>query len=174
MNGVYHGVDIWHRIRSQRARLKGDPPPAPPEDPHTDIGQFDGTGTFSGGTMQNEDFTMQIPFLRLNGHGTVNLLEATLNYQLEARVTETPRFDDGETIDDLNGIVLPIVLSGALDSPNVRVDLGAAAASWATQQLRNRLLEALETDDEQTEGEPAPEESSRDRIKRGLRELLKQ
>lgn len=139
--GIYQGVDLWYEIRKARARLKKAEAPAAPADPRTELSEFAGTLNFSGGALQNPDLVARLPFMRLTGSGSLNLLDSTLNYTLRARVVDTPTFGDGEELDKLKGLAVPIKLSGALDSPSVSVDLGELAKSAAEQKIEEREQE---------------------------------
>ena len=55
-------------------------------------------GTVSDGVLRTDRMIGEIPFIRLNGNGTLDLLEQGLNYRLDAKVYETPTFADGETL----------------------------------------------------------------------------
>ena len=185
--GLYRGVDIWYEIRKARAMLKRDPVPAAPLQPQTELSEFAATARFSGGKLSNRDLQASLPFLRLSGSGDINLLQSTLDYSLQARVVDNPRFADGEDLSGLTGLTLPIKLKGALDSPSVSVDVAALAAGAAGQQVRDRLIKRLgleepeapaAIDPESPAAEdavpaaPAQSEKPRDALKRELRDLI--
>ncbi len=176
VDGVYQGVDLWHEIRDRRARLTGGTPPPPPADPHTDISEFSGTGTFADGVMHNDDFKMKIPFLRMTGVGDLDMLESTVDYRLDAQVVGAPEFDDGEVLDDLEGLVLPIVVTGPADAPDISVDFAAVAAAIANKKLQQRLQDKLfgGTEKQEDSGEDAAtaKESPRDQLRKSLRKLF--
>jgi AsmA protein len=152
-DGIYQGTDIWYEIRKTRAKLKNKELPVAPENPQTEISQFSGTARFADGVLKNDNFAAQIPFIRLGGLGNVNLLDSTIDYRLEARVVDTPRFDDGEVLKDLKGLVLPITLKGNMDAPTVGVDLTAIAVSIGQNKLRDRLRKKLGIEDPEAEDE---------------------
>lgn len=184
-NGQFLGMDLWYEIRKARALLKQEPPPPAPQNPVTDISQFSGTARFAEGLILNEDFTAQIPFLRIGGQGSVNLLQSTLDYGLQARVVSTPSFEDGQKLDDLKDLVLPITLTGSIDAPKVGVDLGGLAVSLGERKLRERLIKKL-GGQEPAADQPASEESTgqseqqgepqsndpKEQLKKGLLDLL--
>lgn len=176
VDGVYQGVDLWHEIRDRRARLTGGTPPSPPADPHTDISEFSGTGTFADGVMHNDDFKMKIPFLRMTGVGDLDMLESTVDYRLDAQVVGAPEFDDGEVLDDLEGLVLPIVVTGPTDAPDISVDFAAVAAAIANKKLQQRLQDKLfggtEKQEDSSEDAATAKESPRDQLRKSLRKLF--
>ena len=108
------------------------------------------------------------------------MLESTMDYRLEASVVSRPQFEDGESLDDLNGLVLPVTLKGPLESPGVSVDIASVAVSLGQKKLMDRLQKKLfgddpdENSDQQTEAQEGDEksESPKDQLKRGLRDLF--
>lgn len=141
--GVFRGVDLWYEIRKARALLKQEAPPPAPSEPFTDISKLSGTAKFADGQIANNDFVAQASYLGVKGKGTVNLLESTLDYRLEAKVEGTPTFDDGKQLSDMNGLLLPVTIKGKLDSPAVKVDVGALVLNVGKQKLLDRLEKKL-------------------------------
>ena len=180
MKGQYTGVDIWYEIRKVRARLVNEPAPLAPENPATDITQFSGTAKFADGNIGNDDFAAQIPFMRLQGGGGINLLQSSVDYKLNGKVVGTPVFADGQSLPDLDGLTLPITIRGSMDAPTIGIDLKEFAASLAQGKLRDRLQKVLDIEDDPDESsdsqEPTQEKSSSDQrkeqLKKGLFDLL--
>jgi AsmA protein len=133
----------------------------------------------------------EIPFLRLTGDGSVDVLAQELDYRFKANVFETPTFADGESYDDLTGLTIPVTISGAADDPKIGVDIAALATNVAVQKATDKLFDRLGLgkkepapeageggdtsqqavpDAEQQEQEP---EDARDALRRGLGDLLK-
>jgi AsmA protein len=183
LDGRYVGVDIWHEIRVARARIKNDPPPPAPENPATDISEFAGSAQFAEGLVKNRDLRVQVPFLRMSGAGDINIIDSLIDYRLDAKVVGSPEFDDGLVLDDLEGLVIPIKLQGALDDPGVSIDMQAVMNSLAKREAnkeidkqKERLLKKLgvsseaENDDNQDGAEPS--EDPKELLKQGLRGLF--
>lgn len=179
-DGVYLGTDVWHEIRSARARIKGEAPPPAPSDPRTPIEVLQFAGQLDDGVLQTERLLAGIPFIRFDGAGRLDLVAKTLDMHLKGQVHETPVFEDGLRLEDLTGIAIPLTLRGPLDKPKVGVDLKDLVTGVATQKLRERLLKKLGDDEAGTDSEEAPpdgtapaEEKPRDILKRSLRDLLR-
>ncbi len=180
-DGVYLGTDVWHEIRSARARIKREAPPPAPADPRTPIEVLQFAGQLDDGVLQTERLLAGIPFIRFDGAGRLDLVAKTLDMRLKGQVHETPVFEDGLRLEDLTGIAIPLTLRGPLDKPVVGVDLKDLATGVATQKFRERLLKKLGGDDEAgadgeeapPEGTPPAEEKPRDILKRSLRDLLR-
>ena len=183
-DGTYLGTDLWHEIRTARARLRDKPLPAAPENPQTQLTEFGGTVDFDSGTLRSEDFTAKLPFMRLTGSGVVNILDSTLDYTLRARVVETPVFDGGEELDNLTGKTLPVRLTGSFDSPRVTIDVGELAQDLAEDKLREKqaevedrlrkkLREKLGGDEQATTEGELQDDSSSDDPKEQLKQQLR-
>ncbi len=176
-DGVYQGMDIWHEIRTRRAQLKGDPPPEGVDNQQTEITELEITGRMAQGVLTSERFNMEIPFIRLTGGGTANLVDQNLDFQLKAQVFEEPSFSDGENLTDLMGVGIPISISGNAEDPDIRVDLGEAVKQWAINKLSERLLDRLSPDKKESaptgENNAQEKESSpRDDLKNALKDLF--
>jgi len=183
-DGVYKGRDIWYELRSQKAKLQGDPPPPAPEDPKTDITEMLGRGVITDGVLDVGELLVQLPFLRVNGLGQADLNNETVDYQLNAKVIGTPEFGDGENLEELRGLTLPVKVQGDMYDPTITFDLTAVIAGLAAKKLQDRLLkkyggvEEPAATDTTTETAPddgtqlaPPEEEKSDRDKR--KELLR-
>ncbi len=160
-DGLYKGMDIWHEIRRARALIKRAPPPPRTGPAQTRITELLMDGRISDGVFRTENLAGEIPFLRLGGRGEVDLLEKALNYQLEARVFEKPEFPDGESLDDLTNLVIPLTITGRIDSPKIGVSLEGLLKSVAGQKLKEKLFEKLGlggSRQEQPQQAPAPEQ----------------
>ncbi|MCK6372194.1 MAG: AsmA family protein, partial [Gammaproteobacteria bacterium] len=191
-DGAWLGTDLWHEIRTARARLKGEAPPPRPAAPQTPLEALELAGNIGEGVLRTEKLLAQVPFIRLSGTGSLALAGQALDYRLQAKVFETPTFEDGSTLKDLTGLTIPLTVKGPLDSPKVGVEIKQLATGIATEKLRERLLKKLGGDEPAPaegaeaapaagEGEqaapteaPPKEEKPRDILKRGLRDLLKQ
>ncbi len=183
-DGLYRGVDLWYEIRKARSLLKQEAVPAAPENPQTPLSEFAGTLNFAGGKLQNPDFTAKLPFMRLSGSGSVDLLGSAIDYRLNARIVETPVFDDGEDLGSLQGLTLPIRISGTQSAPQVAVDVGELAKGAAEKKLRDRLIKKFGLDEEppaageaseaaaDNEAAQDPEDAAKDELKRQLRGLF--
>lgn len=182
-DGAYLGSDLWYEIRAARARLRGDPVPAPPASPRTPFNALEIAGTITDGVLNSDRLFAEIPFIRMKGTGTLNLVSKAMDYKLQAEVFQAPVFEDDTDLKDLAGLTIAMNLKGPMDSPKVSVDLKNLAAGVATQKLKNRLIKKLGLDkpeegavpaeEAQPTTEPPPEEKPRDALKRTLRDLLK-
>jgi AsmA protein len=178
-DGAYEGVDIWYQLRRARALFHKETPPEPSLPPRTPFSDVSATGTITDGVMRNEDFVADLPFMRLTGKGSVDLVAGTIDYALTGNVYDRPegieQTAEGE-VADLAKAVIPLKVTGTLVEPKIGIDVDDMVKERAKDELRERLLEELD-DGEQTTGEGEtgekdPEEQVKDRLKDKLRDLI--
>ncbi len=182
-DGVYQGMDVWHEIRKAWALLKRTDPPARSEPEQTPINALDLAGKISNGKLRTERFNAEIPFLRVSGDTTVDLIKSSLDSKLTALVFEKPVFGDDTSLSDLEGVRIPLTISGPVEDPKVRVDLSkmlkGALKETARETLRDTLLDKLGLgkptgDEPPAEGEDvAPAEKKEDPVKKALDSLFR-
>ena len=189
LDGTWEGVDIWHQLRTARALFKQQQPPEPRKPPRTEFSTVRVTGTVTDGVFSNQDLLAELPFLQVTGKGSVNLVTATVDYAMQARVLERPEFVRGATEEELNDFtqaVIPLRITGPLASPSVRPDLEAMfkarakeAVKKKTDELKGKLLDKLlgapaeEAPADEPEQEEEEELSPEDELKRKLKDMFK-
>ena len=185
-DGAWEGTDVWYQLRRARALIRQQPAPEPELPARTRFSEVSATGKVVDGVLTNNDFSAELPFMQLTGSGTVNLVEATVDYGLSARILDKPELmgdvSEGE-IEDLTKTVLPVKISGSLAEPSFGLDLESLAKERVEEEVRDRLLDLLGEDEAEADsenptedGEPPAEEEEEDVedvLKRGLRDLLK-
>jgi AsmA protein len=174
-DGVYKGVDVWHEIRKARALLKREPAPPESPDPQTPIKVMTFTGRIDDGVLKTKSMVAEVPFLQMKGSGVLDLAAENLDFRFQAKVHEKPVFSDGEDLASLQGIMIPLTVTGAVASPSVGVDLNELVKSEVTRKAEELLLDKLGLADDSAEGQEDGEPKSddaRDVLKKGLRDLF--
>ena len=124
MDGAVNGVNVAKMIRDGWNKLKGKP--AGPKEPEkTDFAELLGSATLHEGHIVNKDLLMKSPLLRLSGEGWANLPGNNTDYLATATVVGTLKGQDGETMDDLKGLPLPVRIKGDLNQPDISLDMAA-------------------------------------------------
>jgi len=161
-DGVYQGMDVWYEIRKAWALLKRTEAPAKPEQEQTPLNALDLTGRISNGKLRTERFNAEIPFLRVSGDTTVDLLKSSLDSKLTALVFEKPVFGDDTSLAELENVRIPLTVSGPIEDPRVRVDLSkmlkGALKETAKETIRDKLMDRLGLGKPATGTEPAGDE----------------
>jgi len=162
-DGTYEGTDIWYELRRARALLRGGEAPKPALPPRTRFSSVSATGVVSDGVMRNDDLSAELPFMQMTGRGTVDLVAATVNYDLTARVLERPESLKNVTEAELNDFtkaVIPLKITGPLTSPSVKPNVEALLKKRVEDELKNRVFDKLLGGSKKTPapaGEPQPE-----------------
>ena len=182
-DGAVEGTDVWYQLRRARALIRRGEAPTQELPARTRFSEVSATGTVVDGVLTNDDFSAELPFMQLQGGGTVNLVEATVDFGLAARILNKPELMGDvseEELADLTRTVLPVKVSGSLAEPSFGLDVESLAKDRVEDEVRDRLLEMLGGDESEADaenltddGEPAEEEDVEDALKRGLRDLLK-
>jgi AsmA protein len=196
-DGVYRGMDVVYELKRARALLKKEAAPEEPASKETAIRALKASGHMANGVLQTRELTAETSALRLLGQGGINLVDLTLDYQLNAEVLEAAA--SAAKLGDLVNTTIPLSIRGPLTAPKVAVDLKGLLTNTlrdtAQQRARDAVLKRLGVDDEapasdtaqggagrtQEEAakstdkaeEPAEKPSTKDLLKRGLRDLLK-
>lgn len=145
-DGTYEGMDVWYELRRARALLKKETPPEPVLPAKTKFSSVTATGVVTDGVMRNNDLVADLPFMQLTGKGNVDIPQATVDYDLRARVYKKPEVLEGATqeeIDDFTKTVIPLKITGTLTSPKVRPDVEELLRQRVEEELEDKLKDKL-------------------------------
>ena len=188
VDGAWEGIDVWYELRAARAMFRQEPAPEASLPARTEFTSVSATGTVTDGIFENDDLLIKLPFLQLTGKGFIDLPAGQVDYGVEARVFDNPELMAGVTeaeLADFTKTVVPIRISGALNSPSVRPDIEAVfrqqvegALEEQKEKLKNLLFDKLlggEDDRQPSEQPPGEqrEEEAEDAEEEDLGEQLK-
>lgn len=97
------------------------------------------SGVFDKGILSSEDLLMQSPLIHATGKGTFNLVEESIDYVLKPALIG----DAGQSMGELNGVPIPVRLSGNLYEPDIRVDIVAALAGSQKEKINKKANEYI-------------------------------
>ena len=181
IDGAWEGTDVWYELRKARALVRGEPAPKAPATPRTQFSSMKASGKVTDGVMRNEDFFAQLPFMQLTGKGTVNFVEATVDYTATGRFLEKPEFVtevSDQELDDFTKAVIPFRITGPLADPDIKPDVEEMLKDRAEKEAKKALRDKLFGEDKQpAEGEEPQEEKDledqlKDEAKKRLKDLL--
>ena len=183
LDGAWEGTDVWYELRKARALIRGEPAPKAPATPRTQFSSMVASGKVTDGVMQNDDFFTQLPFMQLSGKGSVNFVEATVDYTATGRFLEKPEFITAvseEELDDFTKAVIPFRITGPLADPDIKPDVEEMLKDRAEKEAKKAIADKLFGDDDKEpppEGEEPQEEKDiedqlKDEAKKRLRDLL--
>ena len=129
-DGAYKGVNLGLLARQGKVLLnaaRGKGTKSVEGSTQTDFSELSGTFTVDGGVVRNDDLAMKAPLLRLAGQGTADLSSERIDYTLNASLVETSKGQEGKDTEKLDGITVPIRMTGTFDEPRFVPDLAAVA-----------------------------------------------
>lgn len=161
VDGAIEGIDIWHEVLVATAALRGEPAPEGPGRGRTPFTELGGNATVADGVLNNDKLVVALEYLRINGSGTVNLADTTMDYRTEARILDIP---DVAVDDSLREVCDPIAvrITGTLSEPSPRPDIAACAMQRVENEL-NKQKEALKEKEDELKEEV--EEKLKDKLK---------
>jgi AsmA protein len=182
IDGAWEGTDVWYELRKARSLVKGEPAPQAPATPRTQFSSMKASGKVTDGVMRNDDFFAELPFMQVTGKGTVDFVQATVDYTATGRFLEKPEFATGATrkeLDDFTKAVIPFRITGPLADPDIRPDVGEMLKDRAEEEAKKAIREKLFGKDEEppAEGDEPQEEKDledqlKDEAKKRLKDLL--
>jgi len=137
--GAVNGVNIAKMLRDAVNTIKGKPV-TKDEPVKTDFTELSGSTVIDKGHVTNKDLLMQSPLLRVTGKGWVNLPKNNLDYKPTVTVVGTLKGQDGEVLEDLKGVAVPLHAKGSLDDPKISLDTKALAEALFKSKLKGGLL----------------------------------
>lgn len=141
--GAIKDVNLERMVREAQARLQGK---APPQDlpRHTDFRDLRAGAKIRNGVLDNRDLTATADHLRITGAGALDLVREQIDYRFQPMFVEPPR---GCGIKELEGIPIPVHLTGPLVQPRWNLDLGSVLSEVAKRRFGKQgedLLQSLE------------------------------
>ncbi|MCW8964178.1 MAG: AsmA family protein [Gammaproteobacteria bacterium] len=140
-DGALVGVNIAKVIREGMAKFQGKPAPTTNEPEKTDFSSLTGTAKITDGVVNNQDFNMQSPLLRVTGAGKADLVKENLDYLLKASIVGSLQGQGGADLEKLKGVTIPVRVSGPFSKPSYKPDLSAALSDTVKQKAEEKVEE---------------------------------
>lgn len=140
-HGALEGIDLWHAIRSAYALAKKKPGPATPSTGRTEFADLSGSAKVEKGVARNDDLKADLPFLRVTGAGTVDLVKQDIDYLVKAKVVKVPDVGSGEQLGDLQGVTIPVRITGSFSKLSARPDIGEMVKEKAKAEVKKKVKE---------------------------------
>jgi AsmA protein len=140
-DGAVKGIDVAGTMRGVKDKLNfmkqsnvtGD------KSKKTDFAEMSASFNISNGVAHNEDLNIKAPLFRIGGEGDVDIANQTINYIARPTVVNSLKGQGGSDLGILNGLTIPIKITGAFAKPNYGLDFSGLAAGIA----KNKLLENI-------------------------------
>ena len=88
--------------------------------------------------IHNNDLSAKSPLLRVGVEGNVNLVSEKIDYTLNTTIVGTSKGQGGKELEELEGVAIPIRVSGTFDQPKYTPDLAAIAKAKAKEELEKQ------------------------------------
>ncbi|WP_320171231.1 AsmA family protein [Maridesulfovibrio sp.] len=169
-DGSVLGLDVAKMIRDSwnsimKADVEGN------ETGDFNFSRLTASAKLKNGHVVNEDLLFDSPLVEADGSGWADLPANKVDYK--AMITVVGSLDglEGEILDTVKDLPLPLQVKGALDAPSIGMDMEAmtgllvtAGISVGLDTLADSLLKKMDDDDSADEAEDEAEDSSKDDI----------
>ena len=148
-DGAVHGINIVQRLRDVKSALSGGSAQiqAARSADKTDFSELTASFSIKNGVATNNDLQAKSPLLRASGAGIIDIGAGALDYTVQASVVGTLAGQGGSELANLNGVTIPVRLSGPFTALSYQLDWGSlarqTAKSKAAEKLRNLLGDKL-------------------------------
>jgi AsmA protein len=132
------GVDLAQTLRNWRTvSQSGTDRVASGAERQTEFSRLVGSFELRNGVARNQDLDGRSDFLQVGGEGTIDLVQGRLDYGLRARVVNTANGRAGPEMMMLNGVTVPVQLSGPFGRIEWQVNWGSVTAAVAALSVSN-------------------------------------
>jgi AsmA protein len=142
-DGAVKGVNLAHTIRELKAMFDSEQAETSDEPLQTDFSELTGSGVITGGVLSNKDLLAKSPYLRVQGSGTVNLVNEKTDYTLKTVLVNTAKGQGGKELASLEGIPIPVRVSGRYSAPKYSIDWGEVLVDSQKEKLKEKLEKSL-------------------------------
>lgn len=136
-NGAIKGFNLAQLVRQGQAVQQGKL--AADDNGQTDFSAITGTGKIRNGVLHSDDLLGESPLLRLQGSGDIDLGNNSINYLVKPTLVNTTSGQGGKQLAQLQGVVVPVRITGTLSDPKYQIDVAAALQQKVVQQLGQKL-----------------------------------
>ena len=141
-DGSVKGIDIAGTLRGVKDKLnvlKGQSTVTGDKSKKTDFSEMSASFVIRNGVAHNEDLSMKAPLFRITGSGDIDIANETLNYVAKPTVVNTLKGQGGADLSEMNGLTIPIKLTGTFSQPAYAIDFAGLGAAMA----KNKLLDGV-------------------------------
>lgn len=137
-DGAVKGIDIAGTLRGAKDKLnalKGKTSVAGDKSKQTDFSEMQASFDIKNGVAHNDDLSMKAPLFRITGAGNIDIANETLDYLAKPTVVASLKGQGGSDLQDLNGLTIPVKLSGTFAKPAYAIDFAGLATALAQKKL---------------------------------------
>ena len=138
MDGAVKGIDIAGTLRDAKDKLnvlKSQTHVEGDKSKKTDFSEMSATFDIKNGVAHNDDLNMKSPLFRITGSGDIDIANETINYLAKPTVVATLKGQGGADLEAMNGLTIPVKLSGTFAKPSYAIDFAGLATALAQKKL---------------------------------------
>ncbi|GAB6263207.1 AsmA family protein [Photobacterium sp. R1] len=166
-DGAVNGINIPKMIRDAKAKLKGKSDSAGDEAKKTDFSAMTATFVLKDGKASTNNMYLASPLLRVDGRGNTDLIEQTLDFQIDTSLVATSKGQGGKSVDEVADITVPLDITGTWLAPDYKVNFKELVKRNSELDKRAKELEAKA----KKEADRLEEKANKE-VQRGLDKLL--
>jgi AsmA protein len=140
-DGAVRGINLARSLREAKAKLKGqqDAVQQAKQTEKTDFTEMLASFAITDGVAVNQDLTAKSPFLRVTGAGEIDLKQRRLDYTIKTTVTGTQKGQDGDELEALKGLTVPVRLSGPFTALGWQVAWSSVAVGSVQNTIKGQI-----------------------------------
>jgi AsmA protein len=142
VDGAIKGIDIAGTVRDVKNKLNVFKPQSnlgADQRKRTEFSEMTASFKITNGVAHNDDLNMKAPLFRITGSGDIGIGDETINYLAKPTVVKTLKGQGGAELDALNGLTIPLRITGTFSAPKYNLDLAGISAALAKNQLLGKV-----------------------------------
>jgi AsmA protein len=141
-DGAVKGIDIAGTLRGVKDKLnvlKSQSSMEGDKSKKTDFSEMVASFNIKNGVAHNEDLSMKAPLFRITGAGDIDIANETINYLAKPTVVASLKGQGGAGLDELNGLTVPVKLTGTFAKPSYAIDFAGLATALAQKKVLDNI-----------------------------------
>ena len=142
VDGAIKGFDLAGTLRNAKSKLnvlKGESALGADQSKKTDFSEMKASFNIRNGVAHNNDLDIKSPLFRIGGSGDIDIGNEKLNYVAKPTVVATLKGQGGSELADLNGLTIPVKVTGTFSDPKYGPDFAAMGTALAKQKLLEKV-----------------------------------
>ncbi|WP_028118031.1 AsmA family protein [Ferrimonas senticii] len=149
-DGALHGINIAKAIRDASAKLQGKTVANNSDAEKTDFASLAMSLRIKDGNLELPNFDLASPLLRVDGDGSVGLLDQQLGVNMIVALVGSLEGQGGADLSQLRDLPIPIAISGSAADPKIALDLKQLQRQFLDQEkqklqdkVKDKLMDKL-------------------------------
>jgi len=137
-DGAIKGFDLAGTIRDAKTKLnffKAQGNVSADKQKKTDFSEMKASFVIKNGVAHNDDLAIKAPLFRITGSGDIDIGNEKLNYLAKATVVSSLKGQGGAEVEALDGVTIPVKLTGTFSDPKYAPDFAAIGTALAKKNL---------------------------------------